>query len=185
LSELIAEARVLVTPDTAAFRQLLIAQTTTAAAGVTVPVAVTPVVSGGAGAAGLAAQERALITQIEREREALTGADVARRRSADSAGLLQRRLSALTTGASSSALSLVGLRGATLAATGPFLAGAAGAIAFSKAISTATSFNSEIAVLGAVTGATAEELERASEAAKRPAAGCSWRRPHSFRSRRP
>jgi TP901 family phage tail tape measure protein len=166
LSELIAEARVLVTPDTAAFRQLLIAQTTTAAAGVTVPVAVTPIVSGGAGAAGLAAQERALITQIEREREALTGADVARRRSADSAGLLQRRLSALTTGASSSALSLVGLRGATLAATGPFLAGAAGAIAFSKAISTATSFNSEIAVLGAVTGATAEELERASEAAK-------------------
>ena len=69
-------------------------------------------------------------------------------------------------GAGSAALSLVGLRGATLAATGPFLAGAAAASAFAKSVSLATSFNSEIAVLGAVTGATGQEMQQAAEAAK-------------------
>jgi TP901 family phage tail tape measure protein len=69
-------------------------------------------------------------------------------------------------GAASAALSFVGLRGATLAATGPFLAGAAGAIALGKAIGIATSFNSELAVFAATTGATADEMERVSEAAK-------------------
>ena len=73
----------------------------------------------------------------------------------------------LSSGAASAGLSLVGLRGATLAATGPFLAGAAAAISLGKALQIATSFQSELSVFAATTGATAEQMERVSEAARR------------------
>ena len=194
---MIAEARVLVTPDTTAFRGLLVAQTTAAAAGVTVPVAITPVVSGGglgAGLAGLTAANQQLATsataatgalrleqllaaQGAKDLSALANAEVraaqetlkaddARKKASQSALTYQRRLSGLSSGAASAGLSLVGLRGATLAAAGPFLAGAAGAIALGKAVGLATSFNSEIAVLGATTGATGEQLTQAAAAAR-------------------
>jgi TP901 family phage tail tape measure protein len=256
LSELIAEARVLVTPDTTTFRSLLVAQTTAAAKGVTVPVTITPVVTNaaaggqaaqiaGANAAAesaaritstsavaartqeqlaraaelvavaerraaaattevsaaqtrlgasisatqatqrafntsLASTDRLLQTQAAealvaaRSNEVLarSNLEVARTEAAKAAALA-RGTSAqtasfrqLSTGAGSAAASLLGVRGATLAATGPFLAGAAGAIALSKSIQLATSFNSEIAVLGATTGATGEQLTQAAEAAR-------------------
>ena len=194
MSELIAEARVLVTPDTAAFRSLLIAQTTAAAKGVVVPVTVAPVVSGAAGVAGASAAQAELAaaasastgainaeTQaLARQTPALTadaaaatanadalaGMAAAQQRAAASSATLNRSLGGLGKGAGSAAASFLGVRGATLAATGPFLAGAAGAIALGKSLEIATSFTSEIAVLGAVTEATGTQLARAAQAAR-------------------
>ena len=103
---------------------------------------------------------------------ALSNLQVARTQSAANAALTQGAskaeagLRGLSSGAASSALSLVGLRGATLAATGPFLVGAAAAISLGKSLSLASSFASEIAVLGATTGATGEQLETAAAAAR-------------------
>ena len=59
MSELIAEARVLVTPDTTKFRPLLIAQVNAAAKGVTVPVEVVPVGTTSTAAAVAAQRELA------------------------------------------------------------------------------------------------------------------------------
>ena len=166
MSELIAEARVLVTPDTTAFRTQLIAQTTAAAKGVVVPVQVTPVVTQTAGASSLIAQEGAIARASRESADAIRGGTIARQEAARSTQAYARQLSGLSSGAASAGLSLVGLRGATLAASGPFLVGAAAAISFGKAIQLATSFNQEISVLGAVTGATGEELDRAAAAAR-------------------
>ncbi len=285
MSELIAEARVLVTPDTTSFRSLLTAQVTAAAKGVTVPVVVTPVAAGTGGiaaigeAATVASRELAVADRISKQFQVTTlgiatsataatealgneaaaaqtvavgltrssvssaqiarvneqmavtaaafakaqestitplvasrraavalaeaeklmevasqGAAVAQERlskslvtsvagfhesavAANEAAIAQKRLAAsaaetsatqggLAKGAGSAAASLLGVRGATLAATGPFIAGAAGAIAFGKALSIATGFTSQLSVFAATTGATADEMERVSAAAR-------------------
>lgn len=168
MSELIAEARVLVRPDTTGFRSLLVTELAAASRGVTVPVQVAPVVTGaGLGSAtALAAAQNDVADSSRRIADEMAGADVVRRRSAAGEIAQTRRLQGLSSGAASAGLSLVGLRGATLAATGPFLAGAAGAIALGKGLQLATSFNSQIAVLGATTGATGEQLTIAAEAAR-------------------
>lgn len=63
-------------------------------------------------------------------------------------------------------LSFLGLRGATLAAGGAFLAGAAAASTFAKAIQTTAEFETQLNVFQATAGATADEMERVSETAK-------------------
>lgn len=256
MSELIAEARVLVTPDTTAFRGLLTAELVTATKGLVVPVTVTPVVASGAAASQTAqiaganaatesaqritsASATAAATQAQLARSAdlvavaerraaaaatavsaaqirlgasisateaaqrafnisLRGTDVllqtqaaealvaarsnevlaasnlqtARSEAAKSAALSKgataqaASLSQLSRGAGGAGLAMFGLRGATLAATAPFLVGAAAITSFAKSIQLATSFNSEIAVLGATTGATAEQMNQAAEAAR-------------------
>ena len=116
--------------------------------------------------AALAAQSANLAASEQRAADAINGATAAKQRALNPTAQYQRRLQGLSSGAASSALSLVGLRGATLAATGPFLAGAAGAIALGKSLQLASSFASEIAVLGATTGATGEQLQTAAAAAR-------------------
>ncbi len=196
MSELIAEARVLVTPDTTAFRSQLIAQTTAAAKGVVVPVTVTPVVSGVTGTAGTAAltaaqadlatastatsvalaQEQALLARggvlldsvaLKEERAAAetAGATAARRAAAASTATYTRQLGQLERGAAATGLSFLGLRGATLAASGPFIAAAAGATAFAKSIQLAVNFDQQLNVFKVTVGATADEMERVSKAA--------------------
>jgi TP901 family phage tail tape measure protein len=166
MSELIAEARVLVTPDTTTFRSLLVAQTTAAAKGVVVPVQVTPVVSGTGNASALAAQSTAIAVAEKNAAEQIRGATDAKRAAVPATTAYTKSLKQMGTGAGSAAASLLGVRGATLAATAPFIAGAAGAITLGRALGIATSFNSEIAVLGAVTDATGSQLERAAQAAR-------------------
>jgi TP901 family phage tail tape measure protein len=75
-------------------------------------------------------------------------------------------LARFSRGVAATALSQFGLRGATLAATSAFLAGAAAITTLAKALGLATSFNSQLAVFGATTGATAEQLVEVSNAAK-------------------
>jgi TP901 family phage tail tape measure protein len=166
LSELIAEARVLITPDTTAFRTQLIAQTTAAAKGVTVPVQVTPVATTGTGLAGQQAALRGVNDETRKGAEEAKRLAQTEREAAKEAAEHARQLRGLGKGAGSAALSLVGLRGATLASTAPFLAGAAAAVSFAKAVGLASEFQKQLAVLQATSGATATELEAVSEAAK-------------------
>lgn len=197
MSELIAEARVLVTPDTTNFRPLLIAQVNAAAKGVTVPISVTPVVTGVTGTAGTAAltasqaelatsvsatsaalaQEQALLarggvlldnvaTKEARVASETAGATAVRRAATASMATQTRQLGQLERGVGATALSFAGLRGATLAASGPFIAGAAAAVTFSKALGLASGFASQLNVLKVTSGATADQMERVSAAAQ-------------------
>ena len=68
-------------------------------------------------------------------------------------------------GAGATLLSLIGIRGATLAASGAFLAGAAAASIFTKSLQAFATFEQELNVFAAITGATAEEMENVSKAA--------------------
>jgi TP901 family phage tail tape measure protein len=78
------------------------------------------------------------------------------------------------------ALSFLGLRGATLAAGGAFLAGAAAAATFAKAVGSAAALEQELNVFQATSDATADEMERVQETARQlgaditlPAVGAS------------
>ncbi len=193
MSELIAEARVLVTPDTTAFRAQLTTQLAAATKGIVVPVPVTPVVEKGTGTAGLVAGQEALgastaattgavvaedaaLTDLARSEAAgatasKAAADAAEaealaRRNAAKAAVEQARAQAQAgRGAAASALQFAGLRGATLAASGPFIAGAAAAIAFGKSIQIAVNFDRTLNVLQVTAGATADEMKQVSAAA--------------------
>lgn len=69
-------------------------------------------------------------------------------------------------GAGASALTLLGLRGATLAASGAFLAGTAAIVAFSKSVQSAANLETELNVFKVTAGATADEMDRVSASAK-------------------
>lgn len=93
----------------------------------------------------IATQKEAIVLQ----RAALKG-DTARNRSQKTAGR----------GAASALLSLLGLRGATLASSAAFLVGAASAALFTKSIADFAKFEQELNVFQATTAATAEQMER-------------------------
>ena len=100
----------------------------------------------------IATQKEAIVLQ----RQELKG-DTARSRSQKTAGR----------GAASAVLSLLGIRGATLASSAAFLTGAASAAIFTKAIGQFANFEQELNVFQATTGATATQMARVSEAAHR------------------
>jgi TP901 family phage tail tape measure protein len=165
LSELIAEARVLVTPDTTTFRSLLTAQLATATKGVVVPVEVTPVVSGTA-AGSLTAQKTALKEVDDEERRGASAAAAnaaAQRAAAKDVAVHTRQLGQLQRGAASSALSMIGLRGATLASTGPFLAGAAAIGVFAKSLGAFAGFQTELNTFRVTAEATSEQMRQISD----------------------
>ena len=85
LSELIAEARVLVTPDTTTFRSLLTAQLAAIAKGVTVPVQITPVVTVARSVTGAAGRVSRLAVSDEIRKELTKQGDPAQRLSAKQA----------------------------------------------------------------------------------------------------
>lgn len=73
----------------------------------------------------------------------------------------------LARGAGATGLSLLGVRGATLAASGAFLAGAAAVASFAKAIKTATGLEQELNVFAETAGATSAQLQTAADEARR------------------
>jgi len=76
-------------------------------------------------------------------------------------------MSFLSRGAGATGLSMLGVRGATLAANSAFLAGAAAAVAFAKSIQLATQFSQELNVFKVTVGATADEMARVSAEARK------------------
>ena len=168
MSELIAEARVRVTPDTTAFRTLLVQQLAVATRGITVPVNVVPGTLSTGTAADIAAVTalRGAREEQARLREEEKRLDQERRANAKSAAEQNRQLSQLSRGAAGAALSMTGLRGATLAATGPFLAGAAAFAVFAKSVSASAQLETSLNTFQVTADATATDMERISQVAR-------------------
>lgn len=95
------------------------------------------------------------------EREAITATQAAGAQAAHA-----RSMSQLARGGGASLLTLFGLRGATLAASGAFLAGTAAVVGFSKAVQSAAALETELNVFKVTAGATATEMDRVSASAK-------------------
>ena len=171
MSEFLAEARILVRPDTSRFRAELEAQLANATKK-PIRVPVVPVVAGSIGGATAqtnaftaaqsqaAAQTQAVAAAIEKETIDLT-------RLTGAQAVHNKQLSQLGRGAGSAGLTLFGLRGATLAASGAFLAGTAAVAAFSKSVQSAAKLQTELNVFRVTAAATADEMRRAAEEAQR------------------
>ena len=161
MTDPIASASIFIRPDTTGFRALLEAEIRKATIKpITIPVVAAPLAKGATATITQAAgATTALATATQRQAAAAAQSAAATTSQARSMGQLQR-------GAASTALSMAGIRGATLAASGAFLAGAAAIALFAKAIGSVTSLTQQLAVFAVTTGATAGEMENVSAAAK-------------------
>jgi TP901 family phage tail tape measure protein len=159
--------------------QLRKAVTDRVAKAAAIPVPITPVAAGGGrgavppppptatgaagggagGARGAAAAQTALATSTNKATAAING----QRGALIAHGSQMNRFSR---GVAATGLSMFGLRGATLAATSAFLAGAAAVTLLGKGIGFAASFASQLSVFQAVTGATADEMLRVGQTAQ-------------------
>lgn len=157
MSEFLAEAQVLIRPNTALFRAELIAQL--AAVTKTIPPVPVVVAAAPLSTAGVTA---ALATQTVATQQ-LAGAQNVLTASTNRAAASQI---GFRKGLLASAASVTGLRGAVLAASGPFLAGAIAATAFGKSLALFAEFETELNVFAATTEATALQMERVSEVAR-------------------
>jgi TP901 family phage tail tape measure protein len=193
----LAEARILVRPDTTGFRAELeaalklatakpiVIPVVAAVAGTSVSGAAAAVQTAAANQTKLAASSATATTSVsalsaamkneavasqalnsalngvilQGEKVTLTQTEAAAATTANVAAQT-RQLGQLERGAGASALSLFGLRGATLAASGSFLAGTAAVVGFSKAIQSFASFQTELNVFRVNAGATADEMAR-------------------------
>lgn len=162
MSEFLAEAQVIVRPDTKAFRAELLAQLTAATRGLTVPV---PVTAGVAAAGALSSTQGLLVASrgATVAVQQLAGAEAAldtvtKKATVSQAGL---RKGFLATG-----LAAAGARGATLAASSSFLLGAVAATALVKSLQAFASLETQLNVFKVTTGATADELERVAQTAR-------------------
>ena len=124
-------------------------------------------------ATAVSATARALageVTALERANAALleesAASDKAARSQARNASRAARSQEQLRRGAAATSLSFLGVRGATLAASGSFLAGAAAIGVLARTLQEATDFATQLSVFRATTGATADQLERVGAAAR-------------------
>lgn len=167
MSEFLAEAQVLIVPNTAAFAASLKAQLAAAVAEagpVVIPVAAAPLATGTGKA--LAAETAITTTAIKAETTALQVEGAAATKTAVSQAQLARAEHAATVahsqatrGIAAETLALTGLRGATLAASAPFLVGATAAIIFAKSIQEASDQTEELNKVGEVFGQSADEIK--------------------------
>ena len=150
--------------------EVKIASSEAAAARITATRAVTAaVVAEEAFTAALIAGDAATIKMASDQLKlaaAFEAESIAAAKAARSTATLATAEGAAARGAGSALLSMVGLRGATLAATAPFLAGAASAVVFAKAVQVAARTEQELNTFQAVAGATADEMQRVAEAAR-------------------
>lgn len=176
MSEFLAEAQVLIRPNTAGFRAALIAELAAATAGIVVPVSVIPV-GGGSKAArsvktvSVAQKELAVATtaanaagveQVNIQQfgaAAATRDAIAQKKDAIATVENARAHEQLARGAGATALNLAGVRGATLAASAPFLVGAATITIFAKATHEAVAEQEALARVEKVLGPASKQLE--------------------------
>lgn len=176
MSEFIAEAQVLVRPNTAAFRTELLAQL--GAIQRSIPPIKIPII--GFDQAALTRGAAGVTTSATSAAEAVTGETTAVSRlgrvSLETSGA-QRTLAASQTAVSvasknaergvlSQTLGLAGLRGAVLGANSAFLIGATGALTFFKSLQLAANLEQDLATFRVTTEATADELTRVAETAR-------------------
>lgn len=124
-------------------------------------------------AARAGAQAENLSLELERQAQAQAAlqaqsraAAAALRENSTEAGRAARTQAQLRRGALATSLSFLGIRGATLAASASFLAGAAAIAVFAKALDSATRFQDQLNVFRATTSATRTELEAVAQASR-------------------
>lgn len=98
--------------------------------------------------------------------EAAQKVALAQLEAARTSGVHSGQQSQLTRGAVAQSAAFAGLRGATLAASTPFIAGTVALIAFGKALKSATDLETELNVFQETTRATGDEMERVSATAR-------------------
>lgn len=115
-----------------------------------------------AGLNGRVRENQALLREIDLRKKAIA----ARRDELRGEGKRITQNKTAARGAISTILSLLGIRGATLAASGAFLAGAAAASIFTKSLGAFASLETELNVFQAITGATADQMRDVGRAAQ-------------------
>ncbi len=160
MSELIAEARVLVVPDTTTFRALLTAELKAITKAVPpVPVQVVPTTTGRIDTTGI-------VSDSDKIANSIRGSDDAMKKFDNSAKNAGKTLAQAGRGAGAASLSFLGLRGATLAAGGGFLSGAAAIAVFAKSVGSFASFETELNTFRVTADATGAEMAQISDTAK-------------------
>lgn len=166
MSESLAEAQVLIIPNTTGFRAALQAELTTATRGLVVPVPVAPVAVNPA-----QFQNLATATTAAASAQAVLGAESQRTKraledQARATKVASQRMGQLQSGATATTLTMSGLRGAAIGASGPFLAAAAAVTIFAKSIQSAANLETNLNVFRVTAKATAEEMERVADTAR-------------------
>lgn len=167
MSEFLAEAQVLIIPNTTGFRATLQTELLAATRGLSVPIPVAPVAVSDAGLQNLAAtatttratQER-LGAEAAKTTHTLSDQEKQARKTAQAFGQAQKGIAA-------TALTMSGLRGAAIGASGPFLAAAAAVTIFTKSVQSAAALETNLNVFRVTAKATAEEMERTAAEARK------------------
>lgn len=113
------------------------------------------------------AELTAIQSGVARQREALRGTTVAFNEQDKAARKAAAGQKQAARGAIATSLSFLKIRGATLAAGSEFLAGAAAVAVFAKAVQSAASLQSELNVFQITAGASADEMARVGEEARK------------------
>lgn len=114
------------------------------------------------GLASLAEENGLLLNQIAERKELIA----LQRAELKGEGVAARQRKTSIRGIGATILSNLGLRGATLAATGSFLVGAAAATVFTKSLKSFADFEAELNTFKAVAGATNDQMKEVSETAE-------------------
>lgn len=169
MSEFIAEAQVLITPDTTKFAAELRAAVAAATAK-PIPVTVTPVVAGAGNVSGIFGNTAVQAAAATQSVKAFSAAEVeGQKRAKEFASQQQetaRQMGQVEKAAFASAASLAGLRGAVLTAGGAFLGATVAFQGLGKAISSASNLEQTFNVFRVTAQATAEEMENVRDQAK-------------------
>lgn len=166
MSDFLAEARVIIRPDTTGFRTLLDAQVR-AATRTPVPITVTPIIVGGAqGLTQVAAQANVASTAVNQLAAAQLVAGATATKSAKQIAEQARTIGQVEKAGFAAAAQMTGLRGAVLTAGGAFLAATVAIQSFGKAVGSAAQLETNLNVFRVTAGATADEMERVGETAK-------------------
>lgn len=162
MGEQLGEGFILIRPDMSKFRAELEAQLVAATRNLTIPVGITAAGATGGITGQLKQTENSIRSVTKAQQE---GAKAARA-AGEAEGLHALHMERLRRGAAATALALFGVRGATLAASGAFLAGAAAVAVFAKSLGSAVAFDRQLNVFKATAQATATQMEAVGAAAK-------------------
>ena len=169
MSEFIAEAQVLVRPNTAAFRTQLLAELTAIQRSIpalNIPIIgsdSTRVTAGATAAAAAVTEETAAVSRLGAASVETAGAQRVLAAAQADVSVASKNAER---GVLSQTLGLAGLRGAVLGANSAFLLGAAGALTFFKSLQLAATLEQDLATFQVTTAATADEITRVAETAR-------------------
>lgn len=165
MSEFLAEARIVVRPDTTQFRAALVAQIAAVTKGVVAPIQVVPI-QAGPGLAATTAQAQAATAALNSVTAAQVAGAQATKAASAAAVTHAKTIGQVGTAAGAAGAGLLGLRGAVLTASAGFLGATVAFQAGIKSIQSAAELETQLNVFRVTVGATSAEMERAGENAR-------------------